>query len=255
MEYYVLSQTGNREINEDSAGVRTTQRGFACVLADGLGGHDRGEVASALVKDYGLNLFEQMCASSEMTLDDYLKRCFLEGQNQLMQLQENISSEMKTTMVVLASLEGKIQWGHIGDSRLYQFKNDKLVKRTLDHSVPQMLVLTGEIKEKQIRGHEDRNRLLRVMGVPWNTPKYELAEQEKLEDGQAFLLCTDGFWELIEEKKMLQCLRRSATPKEWLELMEQEVMKNGQGMNMDNYTAIGVFSDRHHSKKKFFGLF
>ena len=72
---------------------------------------------------------------------------------------------------------------------------------------------------------------------------------------QAYLLCTDGFWELIEEKQMVQALNVSETPRQWLERMEQEVLKNGQGKNMDNYTAVGIFLGTEVRRKKFFGLF
>lgn len=253
MEYYVLSRNGGREINEDCAGVKETAQGFCCILADGLGGHDRGEVASALVTDTGLSLFQDFCNRGETSLGAYLDRCFTEAQERLMNKQRRENSEMKTTMVVLASMGRQIQWGHVGDSRLYQFCDGKLIRRTLDHSVPQMLVMTGEIREKDIRGHEDRNRLLRVMGVEWTSQKYELAEEETANEQQAYLLCSDGFWELIEEKQMAQLLRRSDSPKEWLEQMEQVVLKNGQGKNMDNYTAIGVFLGRPVSRKKLFG--
>lgn len=255
MEYYVLSRNGGREMNEDCAGVTETAQGFCCILADGLGGHDRGEVASALVTDTGLSLFRDFCNREETNLCVYLEQCFAEAQDRLMNQQRQESSEMKTTMVVLASIDHRIQWGHVGDSRLYQFCGGKLVRRTLDHSVPQMLVMTGEIREKDIRGHEDRNRLLRVMGVEWASPKYELAEEEAVNERQAYLLCSDGFWELIEEKQMTQLLRHSNSPKEWLEQMEQVVLKNGQGKNMDNYTAVGVFLRRPESRKKLFGLF
>jgi len=74
--------------------------------------------------------------------------------------------------------------------------------RTLDHSVPQLLVKSGRIKEKEIRKHPDRNRLLKVMGVVWASPEYEKSRVITLNGKEAFLLCSDGFWELIEEKKM-----------------------------------------------------
>ena len=148
---------------------------------------------------------------------------------------------MKTTLVILHVGEERIWWGHIGDSRLYYFQNRKLQKRTLDHSVPQMLVAAGQLKEKQIRNHPDRNRLLRVLGVDWDSPKYQLAEPEARGGRQAFLLCSDGFWELIDEKKMQHCLKKSGSPAQWLQMMEQIVEKNGQGRNMDNYSAIAVW--------------
>ena len=149
--------------------------------------------------------------------------------------------EMKTTLVVLLIDEEKILWGHIGDSRLYYFQNRKYRVRTLDHSVPQMLVLAGEITEKEIRGHADRNRLLRVMGTEWDSPKYQIAEFMETGQKMAFLLCSDGFWELIEEKTMQTMLKKSETPENWLDNMEKEVLKNGKGKEMDNYSAVAVF--------------
>ena len=98
---------------------------------------------------------------------DCLERCFMESQKRLMKKQadENARQDLKTTLVLLRIVNGYVQWGHVGDSRLYYFKNGKIVKRTLDHSVPQMLVAAGEIDEKEIRHHPDRNRLVRVMGM------------------------------------------------------------------------------------------
>ena len=104
---------------------------------------------------------------------------------------------MKTTLVILHVGEERIWWGHIGDSRLYYFQNRKLQKRTLDHSVPQMLVAAGQLKEKQIRNHPDRNRLLWVLGVDWDSPKYQLAEPEARGGRQAFLVCSVGLWVLM----------------------------------------------------------
>lgn len=96
-------------------------------------------------------------------------------------------ADMKTTMVLLLISGNRAYWGHIGDSRLYYFKKNKMITRTLDHSVPQMLVNTGEIKEKDIRGHEDRSRLLRVVGSPWmNGHAYDISEGIDLNKSQVF---------------------------------------------------------------------
>ena len=79
------------------------------------------------------------------------------------------------------------------------------------------------------------------LGVDWDSPKYQIAESRQREERQAFLLCSDGFWELIDEKKMQHCLKKASSPKEWAELMESIVRKNGQGKNMDNYSAVTVW--------------
>lgn len=73
-------------------------------------------------------------------------------------------------------------------------KMEKSSKRTLDHSVPQMLVAAGEIDEKEIRHHPDRNRLVRVMGMEWDEPKYQVSEPMPEEPGQAFCFVRMDFW-------------------------------------------------------------
>ena len=83
--------------------------------------------------------------------------------------------------------------------------------------------------------------MLRVMGTAWDEPKCQVYRAMALRKFQAFLLCTDGFWELITEEKMCQFLRSAATVEEWLNAMVQEVQQNGVDRDMDNYSAIAVF--------------
>lgn len=235
----ILSKPGERGINEDYAGAQ--RKGNACcfVLADGLGGHGGGDEASRLVAEFILDDFKEKGEVSE----EYLKKCFEESQRLLLEEQkkQNRIYEMRTTLIVLLIDESSLQWGHIGDSRLYYFKNRKLMHRTLDHSVPQMLVAAGEIREDEIRGHADRNRLLRVMGVEWETPRYQLEKPIQCSKGMAFLLCSDGFWEWIKEKEIQSALKKAKSPKDWLRQMEKEALDNGTGKGMDNYSAIAVF--------------
>lgn len=234
----ILSKTGEREYNEDYAGVKKNGESYCFVLADGLGGHGGGDEASRLVAEHILNDFAQ----NGIVTENYLRKCFEESQRLLLEEQKKRrrTMEMKTTLTVLLVDAICIQWGHIGDSRLYYFQNKKLKLRTIDHSVSQMLVLAGKLKEKQIRGHADRNRLLRVMGVEWDEPQYEIGKPIQRIGGEAFLLCSDGFWEWIQEKSMQYLLKKTESPGEWLRLMEKAVLKQGSGKNMDNYTAIAV---------------
>ena len=238
--YDLLSNAGGRENNEDSVGMYQNEQEYCFVLADGLGGHGKGEVASRLAVETCVNVFAQEGAGEEVLSQsfDQAQQAILKGQKE-----DYHAQDMKTTLVLLHVGEEEIRWGHIGDSRLYYFKNKKLAERTLDHSVPQMLVAAGQIKEKQIRNHPDRNRLLRVPGIDWDAPKYQIGEMTAREGSQAFLLCSDGFWELIDEKKMQHCLKKAKTPGQWLTLMEEIVKKNGQGKNMDNYSAVAVWLD------------
>jgi serine/threonine protein phosphatase PrpC len=231
---------GSRDYNEDAAITLQRDHEYCFVVADGLGGHGKGEVASAIA----VETFRQNFETAEIPADSFIPETLLAAQYNIMQEQkvQNATSEMKTTCVVLTISDGIVRIGYIGDTRAYVFQKNKVKYRTLDHSVPQMLVMSGEIREKQIRNHPDRNRLLRVMGIDWNSPQYELIDNIPLADCQAFLLCCDGFWELCDEKKMCAFLKKSTTSEQWLHFMTEEVARNGAGKDMDNYTAIAVIS-------------
>ena len=237
--YTVFTDRGGREVNEDSARVFEKDGKKCLVLCDGLGGHGKGEVASALVVEAVGQIFN----SAQKIDEDFLRSAFQLSQEALIdeQIRQDAKTDMKTTAVAMYIDGNKVQWGHVGDSRLYAFAKNKVKLRTLDHSVPQMLVFAREIKEKQIRNHPDRNRLLRVMGIEWEKPMYELAEQTQLEKYQAFLLCSDGFWELIDEKQMCKLLKNSSTVEKWMQAMVKVIKQNGIGKNMDNYTAIALW--------------
>lgn len=237
MEYALLTKKGNREYNEDFVGYVCTKNCFCFVLADGLGGHGKGEIASKCVVSSIIADFEEL--EECFHLDQAIER----AQNRLSELQKqnNCHEGMKTTIVVLYVNREVVQWGHIGDSRLYFWKNKRIVTRTLDHSVPQMLVLAKEIKEKDIRFHEDRNRLLKAMGNEDDRTEPEISRQFKRRRGQAFLMCSDGFWELIDEEEMRREYKYSANPQEWIDRMEKIICENGSSIDMDNYSAIAVW--------------
>lgn len=238
-----ITHPGGREINEDSYGVFENNGKYFFIVADGLGGHGFGEVASKAATDIAEN-----AASQSAILDgkNLIENIINDAQKSILelQIQKHNKQGMKTTIVCLCIDDNNIVWGHIGDSRLYAFKKRKLKTRTLDHSVPQMLVVAKEIKEKQIRKHPDRNKLLRVVGIPWDRPQYEISPQYSINDFDAFLLCSDGFWELIDEKTMQKLLKKAESPQTWIEAMTQEVIKNGKNDEMDNYTAIAVWIEK-----------
>jgi len=239
LAYASLTKTGSRQINEDSVGARRTTNGMFCIVADGLGGHSAGEVASKLAVEAALRVIEKGGHAFEETL----AACMNEGQNSIMeeQLRQKRVSEMKTTAAMLLIEGNMARWAHIGDSRVYMFEGADMASRTIDHSVPQMLAIQGEIEEKEIRFHEDRNRLTRVMGVEWDTPRFVLSDTVKLAAPVSFLLCSDGFWEYIDEKEMSRLLKNTEQPGEWLIEMEKIVLENGKNKNMDNYSAVAAF--------------
>lgn len=237
--YAVFTDVGDRQVNEDAAGVFHNGDNNCCVLCDGLGGHGMGDVASTLVVNSFGTLFGK---TDDVTL--FLEKSFIAAQDMLMaeQKKRNADRKMKTTCVSVVTDKHNAYIGHVGDSRCYVFYKNKIKMRTLDHSIPQMLVLSKEIKENEIRNHPDRNTLLRVMGVEWDETQYELSGPLPLKKCQAILLCSDGFWELIEENDMCEALRKAGSVQEWLNNMVETVRLHGKAESMDNYSAIAVWN-------------
>lgn len=240
LTHAVFTNVGDRQVNEDSVGIFKNGENNCYILCDGLGGHGMGEIASSLV----VSVFEDQFRKTDDVVN-FLGQTFVASQDILMAEQKvrNAKRKMKTTGIAVVTDDRNAYIGHIGDSRGYVFYKNKVKTRTLDHSIPQMLVLSGEIKESQIRNHPDRNTLLRVMGVEWDDIMYELMAPLPLKKCQAFLLCSDGFWELIDEKEMCDQLKVAHSVEEWLANMVRIVQINGKGKNMDNYSAIAVWNE------------
>lgn len=240
IEFASISETGEKPRNEDAVRVISNRGSMAYgfVLADGLGGHGNGDIASNYVCD---------CVGMAVEMSDafdgrFLSACFQGAQDMLMLEKEQRGLDsIKTTMALLLIQNNIAAWGHIGDSRIYHFRDGRQKSVTMDHSVPQMLALSGKIREKDIRHHPDRSMLLHAMGSEWQNPEYEVDRQNvHLMRGDSVLLCSDGFWEWIEEKTMLKILKQGGTAYDQLEAMKAEVLKNGRGKGMDNYSAILV---------------
>jgi serine/threonine protein phosphatase PrpC len=252
LQVATLSEPGGRPVNEDCIGTLalnncldgTQGTAHLLALADGLGGHGSGEVASQLAIQQALDAW----ASGTGDATARLSAGFMAAQERVLaeQRERNQPDALKTTMVLACTeeCEGKVllTYGHIGDSRLYVCRKGKVVARTLDHSVCQMLVATGEIKDAQIRHHEDRNRLLRVIGIEWTSPRFELAAPLELEPGDSVLLACDGWWEWIEDKDIAKSAKRASSAQEWLDAMHATVVKAadkaGVGDSRDNCSAV-----------------
>lgn len=240
IDYNLKTDSGDRDVNEDCVGYKEKDGVYLFVLADGLGGHGKGDEASRLAVQTALSVFKK---SDEQQWETLLATIFESVQAEVMRAQKQMKNTqgMKTTLNLVITDKNEALWGHIGDSRTYWFENEKMPTRTMDHSVPQMLVNSGEIKEKRIRGHEDRNRLLKVIGIEWDGPKYQLCESRfSVYQKDAILMCTDGFWELILEKQMLQCLKQSDKTLDWVRKMEKIVLERGKNKNKDNFSAIAI---------------
>jgi serine/threonine protein phosphatase PrpC len=199
-EYAQQSERGGREYNEDCCDMlanKNKQR-YCYVIADGLGGHQGGKIASKLLVNYIINNFLRI---TNKNLKTELTAILQEANNLI--LDEGKKSyqmqDMKTTCVVLIILNGFAYWAHVGDSRLYIVRQNKIIHQTEDHSVVQALVKMGDITPEEIPNHPQRSQLLKVLGTKYELTPTIVSEGLKLHREDCLLLCTDGFWEYIPD--------------------------------------------------------
>ena len=236
LEHSIFTSPGTRSVNEDFADVVTAGSRRCYIVCDGLGGHGMGDKASRFVVG---RLKEHFVSCS--TNEEFAASAIADAQTALRQEQLRLGAVnmMKTTAVVLATDGSSCICLHVGDSRLYHFRGGRVLFHTRDHSIPQMLVLMGDIREDEIRRHPDRNKLIRALGDDKDEVKCEISRFEA-GVGDAFLLCSDGFWEPIEDEQMCSLLEKTDSAPEWLRSMSRICVENSRGRSMDNYTAIAV---------------
>ncbi|ARO88003.1 serine/threonine-protein phosphatase [Nitrosospira lacus] len=240
LEIVALSKAGGREVNEDACGFWSTPEACFCVLSDGLGGHYGGDVASKVAVQHILDWFRKTPECSARAV-----RASLEAGNSAIMLEQQRDTrlkQMRATAVVLSidTRRDTAIWGHTGDSRLYCFRQGRIIEQTSDHSVLQSMVDAGYLQPKELRISPNRSKLLAALG---NEQQFELnirSAEFPLLHGDIFLLCTDGLWEYVEEEDMERTLGASASAAEWLRALESQVLARGHE-RQDNYSAIVVW--------------
>lgn len=121
---------------------------------------------------------------------------------------------------------------NVGDSRVYQFRNGEVIFQSVDHSLAQLAVVAGKIAPQQIRSYPDRNKLTRSLG--WEETPWIDIRTLSVQQGDRFLLCSDGFWEEITENQMLESAARHSDAESWLQAMRTQVQPRAS----DNNTAV-----------------
>ncbi|WP_227935766.1 Stp1/IreP family PP2C-type Ser/Thr phosphatase [Alkalihalobacillus deserti] len=182
-----------RSHNEDSGGVFKNQIGLLAIVADGMGGHRAGDVASAMTIDYFRQIWEKeqeinSVVEAEKWLAEHFEKLNTELYTHAQQHEE--CHGMGTTIVIALCTEEFISIAHIGDSRAYVFNEFGFNLKTNDHSLVQELVRNGQISEEEAEHHPRRNVLLRAMGTEKEI-KMETTTLQ-VEEDQLILLCSDG---------------------------------------------------------------
>lgn len=208
MKYYYMTDTGKvRDHNEDSVVItENMNQELLLTVADGMGGHNAGEVASSIAITYiGKKFKELNTIGNKEEAIDWLREIVSEV-NTLINTytEEHPESEGMGTTLVLALLTNDfLLFGNIGDSSGYVIKNTKLHKITNDHTLVNMLVKSGELTEEEAKDHPRKNVLMRALGSA-KTVELDIFDVETDIDG--ILLCSDGLTNMLDEEQITKVL-------------------------------------------------
>jgi serine/threonine protein phosphatase PrpC len=232
---------GARQRNEDDLRHGLGPLGHFFVLADGAGGHANGAEASHRT----VTCIARALGGPEARFEPgSLTLAIRSAHAELHQHQTgtHVAACMHSTAVVLwvDQAEQHALWSHVGDSRLYRFRHGRSDLLTVDDSVVQRMVQAGLLSVEQAHNHPQKNHLLAALGIEGDVEPHTVARAVRLLEGDAFLLCSDGWWDHFEAHELGDALSRVQTPEEWLADMQAQVLSRA-GPQQDNFTAIAVW--------------
>jgi serine/threonine protein phosphatase PrpC len=234
-----MSDVGlTRQLNEDNWGWRRlSDRAVLYVVADGMGGHDGGEVASALAVSTICRVAKEREQTVQPGLDaveNLLDEAFQTANNTIKDQAEEKGTDMGTTLVSMLVLDGKLAFvANVGDSRAYLLRNQSLHQVSRDHSLVAKMVERGRITPEEARHHPHSNILLRTVGTERDVD-IDIFRVE-LETGDRILMCTDGLWGEVEDRDIEAILNTYTDPR----IAARELIRAAHhGGGKDNVTLL-----------------
>jgi serine/threonine protein phosphatase PrpC len=233
------SERGGRLRNEDSLGFCANDTRGCFVLADGAGGHGGGAVAAKVVVKQVLTLF----STTPEVSPENIAASIPAARRALAHVRERYPrlAAMDTTIatLMLDTQKALAYWSYLGDSRIYFFRNGRARTLTNDHSVLQSMIDAG-LGSGATRGNKERNTLYAAVGSG-EVPAQAICDKPlALQSGDIFLLCSDGFWEKVNEEAMEALLQRATSPEHWLNEMVSQ-LPDPDSDDQDNFSALAVW--------------
>jgi len=237
-----MSEEGQKLSNRDYFGY-VEMDDFACyVLADSLDG-DSSINSAKLVVESIIRDFTEVPSMGK----GRLKRMAHRAHTEL--LRQKAGMHLKASVVVAVTDYQKIRYVYVGNSRYYLIRNDRILEKTTDQSLTSNLVEAEKITLDQAAAHEERNNLYSFLGER-GTPKIQISQKRKLENGDVFLLLTRGVWEQCPDEKLLEIIRDANEPEEVLYRTEDWILERQETAEIDNYTMAVTFARKVYQSPK-----
>ncbi len=228
-----------RKNNEDSFAILSEFNLYA--VADGMGGHNAGEIASSLAIEELKKKATLLTFIDVNDIQKWMNDAIAEANREVFEasLRTEETEGMGTTLTALVIRENKAVIGHVGDSRIYLWRDSALSLLSEDHSMVNELVRLGQLTPEKAKNHPHKNVLSRALGVDRSTTID--CFQLEVQAGDVFLLCTDGFSNIIEDEEISTEFSQSGTWDEHLERLKNTVLERGAP---DNFTAVCCILER-----------
>ncbi|NLB91033.1 MAG: Stp1/IreP family PP2C-type Ser/Thr phosphatase [Clostridiales bacterium] len=199
------------------------------IIADGMGGHNGGEIASS----QAVKLLKQALKDKEPAIET-LEKAIIQVNSTLfeMQLKEESLSGMGTTLTVLWEKSEELLLGHVGDSRAYLFREDRLVQITQDHSIVAEMVRQGLLTKSQAKKHPYRNVVTRAVGSAEEIEVDTLTLERKPKD--IWLLCSDGLTSMVPDEKIYRTIKENPLEEALEKLLKKALEQGGK----DNVSIV-----------------
>jgi len=236
------TELGDRPTNQDFIGFCANEQLGCFVLADGAGGHEGGAEASRAVVREVLRAFQTapVARCMDAAWPIAVARAALATARQ----HHPDCLEMNTTVAALLvnTETGRANWCQLGDSRIYLFRHGRAHQLSHDHSVLQAMRDVG-LAQADLANPPTRNTLYAAVGSSETPPTAVCDAPLMVVPGDIFLLCSDGFWELVSETVMEDTLRGASTPEAWIARMLAQLQRPTRqpASDMDNFSALTVW--------------
>ena len=236
--YYETNKGLLRENNEDNLIVEETENYNLYAVADGMGGHNAGEIASTMAINVIKECFENSVAHNDFKAPKFINDS-IEAANVKIRAESIEQDEYRgmgtTVTIAVVDISAKVAYiGNVGDSRAYILRNDEIIQITEDHTYVHQLVRERKISEEEAKKHPKRNVITRALGIEENV-LVDIFEIELLEN-DALLLCSDGLTTHLSDEQIFDTIKTFGCSKSVHKLIE---LSNDNG-GTDNITLIIV---------------
>ncbi|SHJ95190.1 Stp1/IreP family PP2C-type Ser/Thr phosphatase [Paramaledivibacter caminithermalis] len=229
-----------RNKNEDSFYV-DEKHGRIFIVADGMGGHNAGEVASKMaiekVSKFIDNNINNVSLQNENEITSLIENAINEGNIEIYKQSSSFENwdGMGTTITMALFVNNKVYLGHVGDSRAYLLKDNELTQLTEDHTLVCELVKNGSITEVEAKSHPKRNVITKALGTEIN-PIPDILSIE-VDDGDIIILCTDGLTNAVDNYMIKDIFLKKSNLQEACDFLINEANNRG---GVDNITLIAI---------------